>query len=363
MLEAGADQVVVGEGEQAFMDIIEGNRDPIVQREFIKDLDGLPMPAYDMIDFMRYIEVSNPFMMASPGAGIISSRGCPNDCVFCTANGVWQRKWRAKSPKAVVAEMQVLIWAYGIKEFHFLDDNMAVSRQRLREICELIIKRELNIKWATPNGIPYWLLDEDLLRLMKRSGCYRLTFGIESADPLMREYIGKNYSLDKAKEVIEYANKIGMWTIITNIIGFPYETEKQIRRTIDFAKDSGADFATFFTLLPHPSARVYKDFVKEGLIDKDDMFSALNEGGCKTVNFTKQQIKDFQQQAYNEFVEHKMWQYIKKPWLLLQKIHSIEDLLYLIKVGWFGIQMKLRQGKKIATSKDYIYGKKQYVRA
>lgn len=361
MLDAGADQVVVGEGEQAFMDIIEGNREPIVHRDFIKSLDRLPFPAYDLIDFDRYGEVSNPFMMRTPGAGIMSSRGCPHDCIYCTANGVWQRKWRGRSAGNIVYEMSKLMWR-GVKEFHFLDDNMAVDKDRLRSICHKIIECKLNIRWATPNGIPYWMLDEPLLRLMKKAGCYRVTFGIESGDPEIRKYIGKNWPLQKAKDIIQYANSIGMWTITTNIIGFPYETEEQIQRTIDFAKDCGTDFACFFTLLPHPSARVYQDFVKEGLIDPNDMMSALNEGGCRTVNFTKQQIKDFQQKAYNEFVRHKMWQYIKKPWLLLQKIHSVEDLLYLIRVGWLGLQIKLRQGKKIATSKDYIYGDKQYVK-
>ena len=90
--------------------------------------------------------------------------------------------------------------------------------------------------------------------------------------------------------------------------------------------------------------------------------SALNEGGCATVNFTKEQVKDFQKKAYNEFVTYKMWQYIKKPWLLFSKIRSIEDLRYLIRIGWLGVQMKLRQGKKIGSSKDFIYGEKQYVK-
>ena len=363
MLEAGADQVVVGEGEEAFLKICQGDRQPIVNKPFIKDLDLLPLPDLEAIDFRKYIEVSNPFAMRMPVAGMTTSRGCPMDCCYCSANGVWRRKWRAKSPGIIALEIYRMVKRYGIREIHFLDDNMAVDRNRMEAICKELIVWNMKIKWAIPNGIPYWRLDEKLLDLMKKSGCYRITFGIESGDPGMRQYIGKYFSLDYAKKMIRYANSIGMWTVCTNIIGFPYETEEQIRRTIDFAKDCGTDFACFFTLLPHPSSRVYQDFVKLELLDPNDMMSALNEGGAKTVYFTKDEIKDFQKQAYNEFVTHRMWQYIQHPGLILQKIRSIEDLFYMFRLVRMGIGMKLKQGKKITTSKDYIYGKKQYRRS
>lgn len=362
MLDAGADQVVVGEGEVAFLDICKGDTSAIVSRDLIPDLDRLPHPDLSAIDFPRYFQVSNPFTIRQPVAGIMTSRGCPHDCCYCTANGVWKRRWRGKSAERVVDEIAGMEWKYGIREFHFLDDNMAVSKERLRAICKEIIDADLYIKWAMPNGIPYWQLDNDTLDLMKRSGCYRLTFGIESADPEIRKYIGKEFPLAKAKEVIQYANKIGIWTICTNIIGFPYERADQIRRTIDFAKDCGTDFATFFTLLPHPSSRVYKDFLKEGLVDPKDSMSALNEGGARTVIFSKAQIKDFQRQAYNEFVDHRSREYMKHPGQILRKIRSIEDLMYVGKLGMMGINMKLKRGKKIATTKDYIYGKSQYVK-
>jgi len=362
MLEAGADQVVVGEGEEAMLSIFLGNKNEIVTRDFIPNLDNLPLPNYRMIDFPKYFEVNNPFSMRKPVAGIHTSRGCPLNCCYCSANGVWKGKWRPKSPKIVALEIYSLKREYGIQEIHFLDDNMAVDKERLKEICRELIKFELNIKWATPNGIPYWMLDNETLDLMKKAGCYRLTFGIESGDPETRKYIGKDFPLQKAVNVIRYANKIGMWTVCTNIIGFPYETHLKIRRTIEFAKHCETDFACFFTLLPHASTRVYQDFLKEGLIDPKNAMSALHEGGTPTVHFRKEEIKEFQRQAYNEFTEYKMWQYIKRPLLLLRKIRSFEDLRYLFRILRMGVDIKLRQGKKITTSKDYIYGRKQYIK-
>ena len=362
LLEAGADQVVVGEGEEAFLKICQGDNRPIVEREPIENLDELPLPDLEAIDFPKYFEVNNPFSMRMPVAGIQTSRGCPMDCCYCSANGVWKRKWRGRSPAYIAVEIWKLINEYDIREIHFLDDNMAVDKERLKDICREIIKWELDIKWATPNGIPYWLLDKETLDLMKKSGCYRITFGIESGDPEIRKYIGKAFPLEKAKEAIAYANKIGMWTVTTNIIGFPYETREQVARTINFAKDCGTDFACFFTLLPHSSSRVYKDFVKEGLIDPGHQMSALNEGGQATVNFTAEEVKDMQQVAYNQFVSHRMWAYIKNPMSLLRKLRSIEDVFYMCRIVSMGIKMKLKQGKKVKTSKDYIYGNRQYVK-
>jgi magnesium-protoporphyrin IX monomethyl ester (oxidative) cyclase len=361
MLAAGADQVVVGEGEDAMLSICRGNTDEIVSKELIPSLDRIPLPDYGAIEFKRYIALNNPFSMRMPVAGIQTSRGCPMDCCYCSANGVWKRKWRGRSAHLVALEIFHLTKDYGIKEIHFLDDNIAVDKDRLKEICRYLIDWNMNIKWACPNGIPYWLLDNETLDLMKRSGCYRLTFGIESGDPDIRKYIGKSFPLSKAKEVIDYANKIGIWTVTTNIIGFPYETRIQIQRTIDFAKECGTDFACFFTLLPHESSRVYHDFLKEGLIDPKDSMSALNEGGTPTVNFTKAQIKEFHRIAYYEFTKHKMWQYIKNPMRLIRKVRNLEDLKYLIRILLLGVQVKSRQGKKLSTSKDLIYGKKQYV--
>ena len=361
MLSAGADQVVVGEGEQALFDIIHGEKAKIVKRDF-KNLDDIPFPDYDSIDLKKYLSVANPFIMRTPVIGIVTSRGCPHNCVYCTANGVWQRKWRARSPENVVAEMKWLVKDYGIREFHIMDDNVSVSRDRLVKICELIIKEKLNIKWATPNGIAHWTLDKELLGLMKKSGCYRITLGIESGDPETRKFIGKQFPLEQAKEVVKEANRLGMWTMATNIIGFPYEKSHQIRNTIDFAKDCGVDFATFFLLLPHPSSEVYKYFVKEGLYNPNDAMSALNEGGCNTLYFTKQQLLDFRSIAYKEFVEHKFKTYLLHPMILLRKIRSLEDFFYLMKVIGLGFDIKNRLGNKLKTTKDLVFGKNQYTK-
>lgn len=362
ILESGADQVVVGEGERAFLSIVNGNTDKIVKRPLIEDLDDIPIPRMSHKAFKAYSEVHNPFIMNTPVTGIISSRGCPNDCIYCTVNGVWQRKWRGRSPENVVDEMEIMVKEYGVREFHFLDDNVSVDRQRFDGLLDEMIERKLHVSWATP--MAYWTLTKDLLKKMKRAGCYRLSFGIESGDLQTREFIGKIYPLAMAKEMIKYANSVGLWTITTNIIGFPYETRKQIQNTVDFAKDCEADFACFFNLIPHASSRVYPYFIKEKLFkETDDLTAIMNEGGCDTLHFKAAELKVLQTLAYKEFIMHKIKFYLTHPLAIINKIKSWQDLFYVLKLVWLGAAMAYRSitTKISTTSKDFIYGKRQYV--
>jgi anaerobic magnesium-protoporphyrin IX monomethyl ester cyclase len=363
MLKSGADQVVVGEGEKAFLSICQGNSDKIIRSaKMVENLDEFPFPQIPYEMFRKYSETSNPFLMRYPAAGIVSSRGCPMDCVYCTVNGVWKRKWRGRSPRDVVEEIEMLVLAYGVREIHFMDDNPSVDRVRWEGILDWLIFKNLNIRWATP--MAYWTIDEKLLDKMKRAGCYRLSFGIESGHPETRKFIGKTQPLSRAKEIIQYANKIGLWTITTNIIGFPYETAEQIQATVDFAKECGTDFACFFNLIPHASSRVYPFYLKEKLISPDDdITSIMNEGGCRTVHFTKEQLKDLQKKAYRDFIRHKIFYYLKNPGAIFRKIHSWEDVCYLSRLARLGFSMAIRSISKTVskTSKDFIYGKRQYV--
>lgn len=363
LLKEGVDQVVVGEGEEAFLSICNGNTDRIIKMPLIENLDEVPFPLMNKIAFHAYSNVHNPFIMRTPVTGVITSRGCPNNCIYCTVGGVWGRSWRGRSAKNVVAEIEYNMRFYGIREFHFLDDNVSVNKKRFEEILDLMITKRLDVKWATP--MAYWTIDEKILDKMKAAGCYRLSFGIESGDPETREFIGKKYSLEKAKQIISYANKIGLWTISTNIIGFPYETKEQIQATVNFAKQSGVDFACFFNLIPHVSSRIYPIYIKENLIkETDNIMSIMNEGGCDSVHFNKEELKQMQKEAYSEFVRHKVVYYLTHPQAIIRKIHSVEDLLYVWRLAKLGFAMVLRSisNKVSSTSKDFIYGKRQYVK-
>lgn len=339
------------------------------QRQLIADLDTLPDMDYSLLDVHKYAKRNkrSPYVMRTPVLGIVTSRGCPGRCVFCTVKAVWGRTWRGKSAKKTVDEIDLLHKNYGIREFSFLDDSASLNKQRWLDICDEIIARGLNIRWTTPNGIAHWTLNKEILKKMKRSGCYRVTFGIESGNQQTRSFIGKDSQLSQAKEMIRCANRLGMWTICTNIIGFPYEDGQAIADTVKFAKESGTDFATFYLLSPHMTSDVYGYFEKEGLLDfnaffkenkldevqYESMYKILNEGGLATKYFTRQQLRQLQSRAYRSFIIRRVLTYMAFiP--LLQKVHSLEDAGYVLKLIFNGLKIALKSFTMKST-KDLLY--------
>ncbi|HDZ00221.1 MAG TPA: radical SAM protein [Nitrospirae bacterium] len=332
-------------------------------RPSIKDLDILPFPAYHLLPMEKYFETAkgSPYLMDFRMCGIISSRGCPGDCSYCSIHAVWGNRWNRRTAENVVDEMEFLMKTYNIKEFSFLDDSVACSKERMGKICDEIIRRDLKIHWSTPNGVSHWTLDEALLDRMKASGCYRLTFGIESGNLKTREFIGwkKNFKLEQGKRIIDYANKIGLWTISTFIIGFPYEDEKSINDTIDFAVNSNTDFAAFFLLMPFPGTKAYSTFKKEGLLDFDDLLdpsvearesqyeklgATLAQKGCQTKHFTPEELQNFLSKAYAIFLSARFKRFLN-PLHILRKINSLKGLKYVLRLVLVGIKLKLSQLK------------------
>ncbi len=389
--EDAIDFVVKGEGEITFHELsktiladksdfhkIDGlayraiNQEIITtkDRQLIDNLDDLPMIDYSLIDLKKYTATSEntPFLMRYPGLGIITSRGCPNKCIYCTVKAVWGRTWRGKSAKKTVDELELLHKKYGVEEFAFLDDSASVNKKRWNAICDEIINRELNIRWSTPNGIAHWTLDKHLLKKMKEAGCYRVTFGIESGNTDTRKFLGKPYKLSQAKEMIKYANKIGMWTICTNILGFPYEAKHSIEDTVKFAQKSGTDFAAFYLLAPQVTSDVYKYFKKEGLIDFDFIFNdnifdekkyeemnkIVNDGGAPTKYFTSEELKSIQLNAYRRFIIYRIIYYVVNPLHLIKKVRSIEDLSYTLRLVLEGFKILIKSFYK-KTTKALLY--------
>ena len=327
-------------------------------REFIEDLDTIPFPARHLVDMDLYLDNEpTTFGMRAPATTFITSRGCPQSCVFCTIKTVWDdMNFRSRSPKNVVDELEHLNKEYGIEEFYWMDDAAGTSKKRLIEICDEIIERKLDIKWTTPNGIAHWYLDEKVLDKMKAAGCYRVTFGMESGNLETRKYIGKPFPLEQATKMLAHANKIGLWTICTFIIGFPVEDEESIMDTIDYACSCGTDMAVFYLLCPHPGTDVYQDFQKDGLLDFEHILdpasfnseqdfeeigTQLGGSGASTNHLSPTQINDYVNLAYKRFFKNRLMNALN-PVRTLRKIHSFEDLKYTIKVGKLGIESALQ---------------------
>lgn len=344
------DIVVKGEGELTFLELVKKIKERVDykniigiiyksdgkiifnnDREYVKDLDTLPFPARHMLPmhiYNNYYRYNIHYNMRSNFTTMITSRGCPGNCVYCAVKTVWGRKWRGRSAKNIVDEIEFLNKTYGIGEIAFLDDSISVNKSRLMDICEELIKRKVDIKWSTPNGIAIWLLDKKLIRTMKKAGCYRLTFGLESGNKrTLNEFIGKNYDYEKAKELIKYAHRNGLWTIGTFIIGFPNEQLNSIKDTIDFAINTHLDFAVFYTATPFPGTRLYEIYNELGLKVNSDVSQFI--GGCNTLYFTADELNNLRNRAYSKFLITRMLQ----PWHVLTKARSFEDICYILKLS------------------------------
>jgi anaerobic magnesium-protoporphyrin IX monomethyl ester cyclase len=308
-------------------------------RQYIQDLDIVPFPARDLMDMNVYFNEKYNFghSMAPPRSTVVSSRGCPYRCTFCSIHSLWRHTYRMRSALNVVDEIEHLQKEYGVREIAFFDDNMSVSKKRMIEICDEIMKRKLDIRWCTPNGIAIWTLDREVLSKMRASGCYKLTFGIETASPNTQKFIRKEHiDLDKSKELIRYCNKIGIWTHSTFIVGFPYEKEWDIERTIDYAVHCGVDMATFFIATPYPGTEMYDIYKSENLLPEIgasnalEWLGAVDKSMCNTKHLTVEQVEKFVSNAQRRVYSNRAAAFLN-PLRVFPKIKGVDEMKYFFR--------------------------------
>lgn len=355
-LQAGlVDFVVFGEGEVTFTELCgaidRGGEVPEIpgtifrdgsgaivraaRRERIPDLARLPRPRRDLLPMREYFAIDRARWsiaindMRWPKTSMITSRGCPETCLFCSVRCLWGRKWVPRSPQDVVNEIEELIDEYGIREVNFLDDSISVNQKRLRDLCQRIIDRKIDVKWVPSSGAAIRYLDKETLKMMKRSGCYRLSFGLESGDPDVLAFIRKRYTHDRARQVIHWANMLGIWTTGTFIFGFPYETREQMERTYDFAVSSGIDFAFFYTAAPYPGTDLLEICNQEGIEVPSD--PSLVKGGAGSLLYSPEEIRKVRDEAIPRFIKSR----VLRPWKMLLKIRSLEDLKYAARIALY----------------------------
>lgn len=304
------DYVIIGEGEYVICDLIhffmgKGSLpsrgicykigDNIVntgRAELIKDLDAIPLPAYHLIDFEAYSNsaprksVDSPSLL--PYARIITSRGCPHQCVFCQVETIAGRKFRPRSPENVIKEIAWLKERYNICSIIFDDDNLFADQKRAKAIFKGMIEQNLSMPWKSI-ATAVFRLDEELIELMRLSGCQYICIAIESgSERVLKNIIKKPVKYEHAKKMVDVAQKHGIFVSANFIIGFPTETWDEIRQTIKFAEDLNANYVKIFNAIPLRHTRLWDLCIKENAFKKGFDWNEIswNVGQIETDEFT-----------------------------------------------------------------------------
>lgn len=274
------------------------------EREFIQNLDRLSFPAWDLINLNDYFyakkrALENPFQIYKRAVPILSSRGCPYRCTYC--HSIFGKKFRARSPENIVEEIELLYNSYGVREIEFLDDSFNIDKTRAKNIFDLIIKKNINIKICFSNGIRIDRIDGELFKLMSKSGVYRINYGIESVSKRIQKMIKKDLNIDLVKSIIDETLKNKMLCGAFFMMGFPTETEEEITETLRFAFSSRLHTAVFAIVTPFPNTEIYNQFVLRKKINSNVDFSNTSEVAlnlCKVSNKKLQQLRLY---AYRRF--------------------------------------------------------------
>jgi len=278
------DYGIVGEGEITICELIEAleqkknletikgmvfkKNNKIIQtssRKLIPDLDKLPIPAWHLIQLEKYRDIMS---RKKHFATMMSSRGCPYNCLWCDPEGRFGKKFRGRSPDHIFKEIELLYKKYNIKEILFYDDTFTIDRQRIIDLSKKLIEKKLDLIWECRTRVN--LVDKELIKLMARAGCYRIRFGIESGNEKVLKFVRKGITKDQAKKAINWCKQYKIETFTYFMLGLPTETEETMKETINFALELNPDYTTFSpTSVFNHGNDLFKWAVENNYIAKD----------------------------------------------------------------------------------------------
>lgn len=306
---------VIGEGEATMVDLLKSleEKKPMSEvdgivyrkdgkivrnrpRKLIENLDEIPFPARHLLPLDRYTILGEKRRLGN----VMTSRGCPFSCIFCSSSLFYGRRFRARSPKNVVDEIEELVYKYKIRSIEIVDDAFTINLKRAWEIAKEIINRGLDIWWAC--GARVDLVTKELLKMFKRAGCEVIYYGIESGSEKVLKILKKGITLEQVKKAVKWAKEVGMEVVGSFIIGTPGETKEDVMKTINFAKNCDIDFAQFTAMTPYPGTEVYEIAKREGLLlTKDWSKYTTILPVMKTKELSAKEISLLIEKAYRAF--------------------------------------------------------------
>jgi anaerobic magnesium-protoporphyrin IX monomethyl ester cyclase len=250
---------------RAIPNLVYRNNDDIILFNhvvFEEDLDKLDFPAWNLFKIKEYPEL--------PGSGgrflpILTSRGCPSKCIFCSSNSIHGQRVRTRSPEHVIEEIKWLIQNFDVHKISIFDNNFVLYKKHALAICDLYKKSNFNVKFDIPQGVRIDKIDKELLVALENAGCEYMGIGVESGDQKTLDFVRKGTTIKGIKEKINMIKKYTKIKLIGFfVIGFPNETMADILKTIKFALRLKLDYATFTIFTPFPGTSIFNRMVKDG---------------------------------------------------------------------------------------------------
>ncbi len=310
---------VIGEGEETLVDLLKafenniglGNVKGIIYREGnkiittekrppLKDLDCLSMPAWDILgdNMANFYRPSAPSYIRLPSTTIVTSRGCPGNCIFCNSKSIFGRL-RCFSADYVIGMLRHLTNKYRIRDISIYDDNFIFFKNRVKNICNAIINEKIDITWSCYSRVDQG--DEELFKLMKKAGCWQISYGIESGSQRILDFMRKNVTLKQIVNTLTVTKKAGLRTRGFFMIGNLKENRDSILETINFMKEIPLDDFHFTYFTPLPGTEAFNIAEKYGKFDKT--YSKMNMQYPVFIpdGLTAEEMEMYTKRAYKSF--------------------------------------------------------------
>ena len=325
---------VIGEGEETFLELVKHIQEKSLngldvikgivyqqderlittpKREFIKSLDSLSHPARHLLPPLSKYRPTPASYRRLPLATVITSRGCPFQCVFCD-RAVFGNHYRQRTADDVLAEVDEVIGRYGAKEFRFFDDLFTLDKERTYKICDGLKKRR--VVWTCLTTVTTVM--KELLKEMRSAGCWQVLFGLESGDPRIFKLLKKGNTIEQNRQAINWTKEAGLSVRADFIVGTPGETRESMQRTLNFAIDMDLDYAHFNKFVPFPGTELYNQLISDGYqFDFSKSCSILDHSALLYVP------EGMGEEEYRAFLDLSFKKFYLRPRYILKRLLSI----------------------------------------
>ncbi len=336
-----ADIVVRGEGEETIAELMRANDLSRVEgiaywdgglkvnspRPYIEDLDKLNFPAWHLYDLGKY-RFRNVF---NPHALIVTSRGCPYDCIYCVKN-IHGNKVRLRSIDNILEEIDCLVYNFGVKEILIMDDLFTLYPDRVKEFCRDLIKSQTKIRFALGGGIRIAFGDQEMFDLLAQAGCYMVDIVIESGSQEILDKIGRQGRITETIETVDMIKKTKMKLSFFCMFGFPFETVETIQKTIDFTRKMNFDTGVFVLATPYPGTKFYEIVKNNGSFLYDPIKESAQIGKNASYETAFLKARDMElmlKKAYKNFYLRP-----KQIWkIFINRFPNFKRMLESVKLG------------------------------